>query len=145
MVRACVAVGVAAAALVAPSAVLAITEFRTPERTIYCGVVEAHEAPEWYTPPLTCWRPRNGFTVFLRARHGAWGEWNPRNKGANLHARDVLGHDRWYWSTRSRSALGYRPREQVAYRCFNRRTGLTCTNRLGRGFWLGARSGVRFF
>ena len=136
--------GVGAALLSAPAA-SAITEFRTPERTIYCGVVEAHESPEWFVPPLTCWRPRNGFTVFLRARHAGRGEWNPRNRGADLFARDVLGHDDWYWATRSQSGLGYRARERVAYRCFNRRTGLTCTNRLGHGFWLGTRSGVHFF
>ena len=133
------------AALVSASTAQGVPAFMTPEKTIYCGVVEAYKSPPFFVPPLTCWRPRNGFTVFLRALHGTETEWNPRNKDANPYTIRMLGFGRWWWATRSYQGFGPRPRERVAYRCLSRTTGLTCTNRVGHGFWLGSPSGVYLF
>ena len=118
-----------------------MTDFRTADNEIYCGVVEAHEAPRGYLPPLTCWRPRNGFTIFLRALlRRATTEWNPRNKGADLYAVRVLGIGQRWWATKNTSGVGPAPRDAV-FRCVSRASGLTCVNRIGRGFWLGRKSG----
>ena len=117
-----------------------MTDFRTADNAIYCGVVEAHEAPRGYLPPLTYWRPRNGFTIFLRALRGPTTEWNPRNKDADLYAVRVLRIGQRWWATKNTSGVGPAPRDAV-FRCVSRASGLTCVNRIGRGFWLGRERG----
>jgi hypothetical protein len=145
MRRFCAAVVVTtAAALVLAGQALAVPDFQTPGKTFYCGVVEAHEAPPGYVPPLTCWRPRNGFTVFLRALRGVRTEWNPRNKGAFQQAAHVLPFGQQWWWKKWESGIGAAPRG-LFYWCFNRTTGLTCANRVGHGFWLGRYQGVWLF
>src|SRR5262245_4315702 len=115
--RFCAAVVVTAAlALALAGEALAVPDFNTPDKPIYCGVVEAYEVPPGYVPPLICWRPRNGFTVFLRALHGARTEWNPRNKHPLASGR-VLPFGQQWWITRRRSGFGTAPRG-LFYWCF---------------------------
>ena len=145
--RFCAAVVVtSAAALILAGEALAVPAFRTPDQGIYCGVVEAYEVPPSdVPPPLTCWRPRNGFTVYLYALRGAGTHWNPNNKGASASgSARVLPFRQQWWQTGGRSGFGSAPRG-LFYWCFNRTTGLTCANRVGHGFWLGRRRGVWLF
>ena len=86
----------------------AVPDFETPGKTIYCGIVEAYEVPPGYVAPLTCWRSGNGFTVFLRALHGARTEWKRGNKGAYLTAGHVLRFGQQWWSTRRYSGMAPR-------------------------------------
>ena len=146
MRRFCAAVVVAtAAALVLAGQALAVPDFQTPGKTVYCGVVEYHERPPGYVPPFTCWRPRNGFTVFLSPCRGAQTEWRRGNKGTSfIEAAHVLRFGQQWWWKKWDSGIGTAPRG-LFYWCFNRTTGLTCTNRAGHGFWLGRHRGVWLF
>jgi hypothetical protein len=139
---------VLAAAIVALglcAAASAVTDFRTSDRQIYCGVAEAHEAPPSFQAPLLCWRSTNGFTVALSASGRVRSHWNPRNRGVNQFAVRVLRVGQDWWSTKGYSGLGQGPGRGVVYRCFSRLGGLTCVNRAGRGFWLGRRTGFSLY
>jgi hypothetical protein len=59
-------------------------------------------------------------------------------------AGGVLRFGQQWWWKESESGFGTAPRG-LFYWCFNRTTGLTCTNRAGHGFWLGRQRGVWLF
>jgi hypothetical protein len=127
------------------AAASAVTDLRTTDKQIYCGVVEAFEVPASFQAPLACWRRSNGFSVFLKASGIVRTEWNPRNKNGPDYAVRVLKIGQDWWSTKGYSGLGRGPDRGVVYRCFSRVGGLTCVNRAGRGFWLGRERGFSLY
>jgi hypothetical protein len=85
---------------------------------------------------LHCWTPNDGFSLYLWPRRRAE---KPRYdralRGAWQVARDgYLLHFGSSWTNRSGD-----------FRCWSRRTGLTCKNRVGHGWWLGRYRGYRIF
>jgi hypothetical protein len=146
MGRTCAAVVVTAtAAFVLVGGALAVPDFQTPRKALYCEVAEAFKRPPGYVPHLVCWRSRNGFTVFLYPRGGAERRGNERAlKGTYMTAGRVLPFGQQWWWKKSESGIGTAPRG-LFYWCFNRTTGLTCANRVGHGFWLGRTRGVWLF
>lgn len=121
-ITACAASGVAAS----PAA--AVVDFVTPRRAAYCGTTHGEGAPY-----LICWTPNDGFTVSM----------SPRGRSSKSYDRSNRGHHdpapgRVLRLGRSMTLAG-------GYRCTSRRTGLTCRNRAGRGWWLGRFTGYQLF
>jgi hypothetical protein len=115
-----------ALALAFPAAAIAVADFKTPGGAAYCGITHG-EAPYG----LICWTPNDGFTVSMRARSRAYKEYHRPNRGYH----DVVGQ-----------TLGFGQKwASVGFRCVSRRTGLTCINRVGHGWWLGRYRGYRLF
>jgi hypothetical protein len=141
MRRFCAAVVVTAAvALVLAGQALAAPDFQTPRKTFYCEVPGVTQR----LSHLVCWRSRNGFTIYLHPRGGTKTAWNGTLKGTYMVAGGVLRFGQQWWWKESESGFGTAPRG-LFYWCFNRTTGLTCTNRAGHGFWLGRQRGVWLF
>jgi len=118
---------VAAFALATPAVAAGVASFRTPGRAAYCGVSEG-ELPV----ALICWTPNDGFTteMYARGRVGAHGNYH-FNFGYHQRVRTLgFGHV-WHFVQ--------------GFRCRSRRTGLTCINRDGHGWWLGRYKGYRIF
>src|SRR5690348_17291368 len=113
-------------ACTAPALALGYADFRTPGRAAYCGFSEG-ESPVW----LICWTPDDGYTVAMRPQTRPESEYNRFNRRLYQDRAPVLRFGR------SRRLFGYR--------CTSRRTGLTCRNRAGHGWWLGRYHGVRLF
>jgi hypothetical protein len=112
-------------ALALPTLAGAVPAFRTPERKAYCAITEG-EPP----PGLVCWRPRDGMSLYMLPRGSAKRSINPRDRGLHGVARVLrFGHAYRAWG----------------YVCVSRRSGLTCTNRVVHGWWLGRDRGVRVF
>jgi hypothetical protein len=106
----------------------AVADFRTPGRSAYCG--RSHAEPPY---SLTCWRPKDGFTVSMRERGRAGKFYNPLNRGYHdIVPREVAFGGHWH------------PR-RFCFWCTSRRTGLICWNRAGHGWWLGRDRGYRLF
>jgi Family of unknown function (DUF6636) len=118
------AVGSCAAACSA----LAVTDFVTPKRAAYCGV--SHGEPPF---SLICWRPRDGLTLTMYRRS---------KPGKNIYAPNRGYYDpfpgRLLRFGRTWKVVGY-------WRCVSRKTGVTCTNSAGHGWWLGRSRGSRLF
>jgi hypothetical protein len=106
----------------------AVSDFRTPGRAAYCGISHG-ERPYG----LICWTPRDGFTVDMQERGTAGKRYEPKNVGYH----DVVGRKLRFGGHWHVHGLGFW--------CTSRRTGLTCWNRAGRGWWLGRRRGYRLF
>jgi hypothetical protein len=106
----------------------AVADFRTPERAAYCG--GSHGEPPY---SLICWRPKDGLTVHMLERGRASKYYNPRNRGLHDIAPRIVAFG-GHWHPRL-----------LDYWCTNRRTGLTCWNRDGHGWWLGRYRGYRLF
>jgi hypothetical protein len=118
---------VAVGALVLASAAYGAAAVKTPGGAAYCGVTEGE-------PPyaLVCWTPNDGFEISM-ARYGRpTHDYNPLDRGDHEVAGRLLGFgERW-------AVRGY-------WNCASRRTGLTCWNRSGHGWWLGRYRGYRVF
>lgn len=111
--------------LVVPAEAFAVSDFRTPKRAAYCGVVHAG------TTRLVCWTPNDGFAVSM-SRYG-------RPKKRYIHNnRDF--HD--YVGEILRYGEVWRDR---GFRCSSRGSGLRCSNRRGHGWRLGVFVGYRLF
>jgi len=108
--------------LVEPSPASAGVDFRTPQGKAYCRTGQGAAV-------LVCWTPNDGFTVRLgRSRPPSTG-YVLRNQDHQPRVRRVLRFgERWRGS---------------GFRCTSRRSGLTCRNRAGDGWWLGRRFGYR--
>ena len=120
-----VKIALAFVSLLALAAPLAASAFVTPRHTVDCTLAEAGP------PTLACHRPRNGFLVWMRERGGVHASVRPPLRG--------------FWK-RGSFVLRFGETFRVAgFRCASRRTGLTCTNRDGRGWWLGREKGYRRF
>lgn len=105
----------------------AIVDFRTPDRAAYCGTTHGPGRPH-----LLCWTPNDGFTVSMSPRGRATKRYEPRNRDFHDYAGGVL-------------RFGRQLRMVDTYSCVSRRTGLTCTNAAGHGWWLGRFVGYRLF
>jgi hypothetical protein len=112
--------------LTVPATATAVADFKTPRGAAYCGISHG-EAPFH----LICWTPNDGFTVYMGERGRARKMYHRPNRG--LH--DAVGRTLRFgqrWAT-------------VGFYCVSRGTGLTCTNRVGHGWWLGRYRGYRLF
>jgi hypothetical protein len=107
----------AAAGMDAPMIASGYAEFRTPGEAAYCGRSEG-EAPV----TLICWTPNDGFTVSMSVRGSARKRYAVGNRGLVQNLAPVLRFGR-------SERLG-------SFVCHSRRSGLTCTNRRGHGWWL---------
>jgi hypothetical protein len=123
-----------------------IMSFVTPQRAAYCKLVVSLEESQPFTPELFCFTPNDGFTLTLRAsgrpkhktlRANKW--WYPPN------VIRVLRFGQSWWGNADGYFGASPPRGDVLYRCWSRRTGLTCRNRANHGFWLGRFKSYRTF
>lgn len=114
-------------ALAAPSIALGVSAFRTPKKAAYWGESEGEGAPH-----LICWTPNDGFTVSMSERGRANKQYVALNRGYFDPApgRVLRFGESW------RSGV---------YRCKSARSGLTCSNAAGNGWWLGRFRGYRLF
>ena len=116
----------AGAVVVAPTTAVASAAFRTPGRAAYCGVTEGE-------PPfsLICWTPNDGFTLAMGVHSRVSHAYDRMNRGYNEPVRTLRFGQTW--------------RVSGSWRCTSRRTGLTCVNHAGHGWWLGRYRGYRTF
>jgi len=124
--------------------------FVTPGNAAYCYLGQ-NMAPE--NPILGCWTPNDGFQASVAydtnrgsAGYGARGIFKdhmPRGYKVLRFGKTF----RWRCQDIDASfATGCSPhRGTTAFTCVSRRTGLTCRNRDGQGFWLGRFRGYRVF
>ncbi len=109
-----------------PATAIALADFKTPGGAAYCGI--SHGEPPYH---LICWTPNDGFTVAMFARSRAYKSYNRTNRGLHDYVgRTLRFGQRW---------------AGAGFHCASRRTGLTCTNRIGHGWWLGRYRGYRLF
>lgn len=106
----------------------AVADFRTPGKAAYCGVT--HGEPPY---GLICWTPNDGFTIAMRERGRAAGRYDRHNVAYYDFVGRVLGFGH-HWHMRG-----------LGFWCTSRRTGLTCWNKVGHGWWLGRYRGYRIF
>ena len=126
--------------------------FRTPANAAYCWLARTL-APE--NPVIGCWTPNDGFYATIQYARGFRGQ-------AGYHARRRFegltpgGYpllrfgQNFTWRCRTFTGPSLaedcsRRVGKVAFVCRSRRTGLTCRNRHGHGFWLGRFRGYRLF
>ena len=96
-------------------------QFATPGQAAYCNAYSG----------LICWTPNDGFTV---------------NMGPGSYPTKVYRRDHRGYIDSSAPILRFgRAVRLGAYVCVSRRSGLTCTNRRGHGWWLGRYVGYRIF
>jgi len=110
-----------ASAVAAPSASVAANKypgFHRADRSIYCRYAQA--------PPLalTCWRPRDGFTMGMHVYGKPYETYDPGSRHAYEDAAPTLRYGRMWGSFR---VIG----------CKSTKTGLTCKNRRGHGWTIG--------
>jgi hypothetical protein len=116
-----------ALALAFPATAIALADFKTPGGAAYCGIT--HGEPPYH---VICWTPNDGFTVSM----------GPRGRAYKRYIRDNRGYHDYVGRTLS---FGQRWASAPGFRCVSRRTGLTCTNRVGHGWWLGRYRGYQLF
>lgn len=133
-----------------PSDVIAMRFFVTPGKAAYC-YLGFNMAPE--NPILGCWTPNDGFdaSVAYDTTRGYAG-YGDREifKGHTPSGYKVLRFGKTFrWrclDVDASFATDCSPhRGTVVFTCTSRRTGLTCRNRDGQGFWLGRYRGHRVF
>lgn len=147
----------------APAGIRAATGFKprplfaTPGRATYCYVDGASQADA--RPRLFCWTPNDGYSIHVVHRGGRPFASYYTRPSPIAHAYDslvgwgprapVLGFGRARLLRRTRTSNFNSCRAggggRLTIMCFSRRTGLTCRNTLGHGFWLGRYRGVRRF
>jgi hypothetical protein len=120
--------------------------FVTPGRAAYCDSPQQGEVPPF---TLRCWRPSNGFTIWMAQDGRVEHAYNGRNKRRFADALQLITFNQNWWSS-DPATVGHpqgkgQPRGAVLYRCSSRSTGLTCRNRTGHGWWLGRNKGYRVF
>jgi len=124
--------------------------FVTPGNAAYCYLGQ-NMAPE--NPILGCWTPNDGFqaSVAYDTNRGYAG-YSARAifKGHTPSGYKRLGFGKTFrWrclDVDASFATDCSPhRGTVVFACTSRRTGLTCRNRDGQGFWLGRYRGYRTF
>lgn len=124
--------------------------FRTPGNAAYCYFSPGGLEP--LNPVLACWTPNDGFTVAHdkpRGRENQRKSYRPSNrgresKGYRLRRFGARFHVRCHVTGPSAdNCLKGGP--DIAFICVSRRSGLTCTNRDGRGFQLGRFRGYKIF
>ena len=132
-----------------------VASFYTPEKAAFCKYV----IPMGFPGPtgLECWTPNDGFTVWMRPNGIARKAYVKENRLRYATAyRRLTFAQNWWGSDLNSGGASYdledryregtgSPRGTVQFVCKSRRTGLTCTNRAGRGWWLGRFKGYRIF
>ena len=121
------------------AAASAASAFHTPGKAVECVVPFSYVSGP---PPFICWTPNDGFTVRMTPRGRVQKRYDRGNRGYHDYfaARVLLGFGReWSFGPDGR---GIGP---IDYRCSSRRTGLTCRNRAGHGWWLGRFRGYKIF
>ena len=129
--------------------------FATPAQAAYCAVEQA--GLEDSRAEIRCWNPRNGLWLTItwngtRAEKGAATTFPHIAHGLTKlqgyrPAAPVLGYGR-RWRLRCAKpgdVATCRGRGVVAFTCTSARTGLTCRNATGHGFWFGRLRGSRVF
>jgi hypothetical protein len=140
MLKTSAVAGVAVVALWSAAAGYARPDFRTPGKAAYCDLYPGKqiqggvEGSFTEGPPgsaaIECWTPNDGFRVRMS------------NRGS------VPPHEYWPdyrgFTPRTKHLLGFGDSVALAgIRCVSRRSGLTCTNRSGHGWWIGRYRGYR--
>ena len=97
-------------------------QFKTPNGAAYC--LARHDQ-------AYCWTPNDGFTVTMGARDRPTKGYLEFNRGSYPRGYPTLRYG-WTW-------------REGRMRCTSRRSGLTCTNASGHGWWLGRYVGYRLF
>jgi len=132
-----------------------VASFHTPEKAAFCKYV----IPMGFPGPtgLECWTPNDGFTVWMRPNGIAQKAYVKENRLRYATAyRRLTFRQNWWGSDLNGGGASYdlegryregtgSPRGTVQFVCKRRRTGLTCTNRAGHGWWLGRFRGYRIF
>jgi hypothetical protein len=116
-----------AAAPAAPQSV-----FYTPQWAAVCLLAGPAGKPS-SAGVLMCVRPSDGFTIAMGPRDGPrWRRerWARGFRDPSAAARRLSFGQRW----------AVRP-----WRCVSRKTGLTCSNKVGHGWWLGRYLGYKTF
>ena len=126
--------------------------FRTPGQAAYCYLSEGNLEPS--NPVLGCWTPNDGFTVGVAHDEtlpsGRRKAYVPANKKRTPSGYRLLRFGQTFrWRcTKVTTGLAENcstKEGRTVFRCVSRRTGLTCTNRQGHGFWIGRYVGYRVF
>jgi hypothetical protein len=99
--------------------------FHTPRRAIYCQYATFRPLG------LTCWRPRDGYTVAMHVTGRPITGYQYANRRAYEDASPILGYGRSWGSYR---VIG----------CKSTAGGLTCKNRGGHGWTIGKLSSKVF-
>jgi hypothetical protein len=136
-----------------PSDLIAKRFFVTPGKAAYC-YLGATLAPE--NPVLACWTPNDGFVASIA--HDDAGRGGQAGYGSADLFRDhkpsrgypLLRFGRTFqWRCLevdgSFAERCSRKRGRTVFKCVSRKSGLTCANRKGGGFWLGRYRGYRVF
>jgi hypothetical protein len=123
--------------------------FFTPGKLALCKLETAFEAPKDFVPDLTCWRPRDGFTVTLRSTGRPLSGPLRANKGpvqSLTLRRWLLPFGESWWGRQDGSQGRGRGTGRVLYRCTSLTDRLACRSVVsGRGFWIGRIGGHRIF
>jgi hypothetical protein len=130
--RVLIAIMIALGVLVSPSDASAV-DFRTPGKAAYCDYVPVGEVIEGGVPnpkaSLQCWTPNDGFWTYMTRASVVKQGYSEQFQGYPPAGVLRFGH-KW--------RVG-------GFTCNSRRTGLTCKNRHGHGWWLGRYVGYRVF
>lgn len=136
--RIAVLVGLALIVMALPSAAraTALSAFHTPGWAAECFVPYPHERPISDTV-LVCITPNDGFTIVMGSRSRPRWRYDPKARGYRdgFAAARLLRFGQ-HWAVRPARPYWY---------CVSRRSGLTCWNSVGRGWWLGRYRGFRTF
>jgi hypothetical protein len=122
--------------------------FFTPGKLAFCKFHTNIAGVKGFTPYLTCWRPRDGFTVTLEPRARPLFGTLAANRGPveSLLLRQMFLHfgETW-WGNRVGAQGRGNGKGRVLFRCTSWRSGLTCRSISGHGFWLGRSLGYHIF
>jgi hypothetical protein len=130
--------------------------FKTPGNAAYCSLTSV--SLEDYGPRLFCWTPNDGWGIDI-----AWKERRARPddySGPPHFVHDYGFLKNWKpqalllpfgdtWILRcarisdGATCSSGRQIGRIAFRCWSKSTGLTCTNAVGHGFWIGRYRGYR--
>jgi hypothetical protein len=131
--------------------------FRTPGAAAYCYIDLAGFEDD--RPDLLCWTPNDGWGVEIastdRRAFVAYHNHAPRTAE---DFSDLRGYRPWVHTLGFGSTWSYRCKNvrddatciaggdgKAAFICRSRSIGLTCTNAVGHGFWIGRFRGYRLF
>lgn len=132
--------------------------FATPSKAAYCTVFET--SPEDLSPAIFCWTPNDGWSVAINWRERrAFTRYYTKPpgivhdigilKGYMPSSRRTLDFGkRWFYRCGKLSEVStcaaFRS-GATAFTCMSASNGLTCTNAVGHGFWIGRFRGYRLF
>jgi hypothetical protein len=133
----------------APGRAPTVQPFFRTSGGVYCGLDLDTLEPS--RPGILCWTPRDGLLVSIHhgEHRGDYG-YQAHVKGLRPSGYAVLplGHD-FVWRCGSVDAFFAErcstKRGLPIFRCASRRSGLTCRNRAGHGFWVGRNGNFSVF